>query len=221
MNTQTKLPSGSPPLFAIYPIFSKFVMALVVLLMGASLLATCAEAAEAKADLCFACHGAHGEGASSGVPRLAGQNSGYLANALIHFRSGARISPTMQAVAANLSDADIQALAQSFSERTAPIVDSETVIPPDLFRGGKQLAENGTGNVTACVSCHGPQGQGNGERFPRISGQPASYLATRLHEFQARGRGKSAVAGSMTAVASAMSEQEIQESAAYWSKTNP
>ena len=39
---------------------------------------------------CFLCHGADGESASEGFPRLAGQNADYIAKQLANFKSGQR-----------------------------------------------------------------------------------------------------------------------------------
>ena len=185
------------------------------------MLSSSAVAAAASPSVCAACHGPQGQGTSNGIPRLAGQNAGYLRNALALFKSGDRTNPVMQSVAASLSDADMRELADYFSKQRAPNVDVAVDVPKALVRSGKQLAERGSAGVAACFSCHGAQGTGNGAHFPSIAGQPAKFLATRLHEFQARARAHAAESGTMTAVAAAMSEQQIQQAAAYLSKTDP
>src|ERR1700675_248892 len=67
------------------------------------------------AAVCAACHGMHGEGAASGVPRLAGQNADYLSHALAMFKARTRASAIMQPIAQNLSDAQMRRLAEYFS----------------------------------------------------------------------------------------------------------
>lgn len=74
-----------------------------------------AAAGKAKAAACAGCHGANGVSAVPNYPNLAGQKEAYLIKALKDFKSGARKDPTMSAMAAPLSDADIENLAAYFS----------------------------------------------------------------------------------------------------------
>lgn len=167
---------------------------------------------------CGACHGMRGEGASTGVPRLAGQNVDYLAHALSLFKAGTRKSAIMQPIAAALSDEQMRALAVHFSQQKVSIPGAGAAWSPMLVLTGKQLAETGAANVAACFSCHGAQGQGTGVRFPSIAGQPAQFVIDRLHEFQARARNAVPKPGTMTAVAAMMSESQVQAAAAYLSQ---
>lgn len=69
---------------------------------------------------CSACHGPQGFGnAAAEFPRISGQNSGYVSNQLKSYRSKERGSVgkglMMQAVAAQLTDAEIEALASYVS----------------------------------------------------------------------------------------------------------
>ena len=65
---------------------------------------------------CMACHGPTGAGNSAaGFPSLAGQQALYVEKALKDFRSGARVNDVnnmMQGVTANMTDAEITAVAQ-------------------------------------------------------------------------------------------------------------
>jgi len=64
---------------------------------------------------CASCHGPRGEGLAPSFPRLAGQHARYLDIQLRQFRDGRRASDpqaSMRKVAANLSDADIAAVAK-------------------------------------------------------------------------------------------------------------
>jgi cytochrome c553 len=49
------------------------------------------------------------------VPKLGGQKPGYIVTALKAYRSGDRDFPTMRAIAADLTDDDMQKLAQYYS----------------------------------------------------------------------------------------------------------
>lgn len=75
-------------------------------------------AGKARAQVCFACHGADGVSEVPTYPSLAGQHAAYLAKALHAYRAGERTDPTMRAMAAPLSDDDIDNLAAYFAGRT-------------------------------------------------------------------------------------------------------
>ena len=66
-----------------------------------------AAAGKAKAASCAGCHGATGISAIPMYPNLAGQKEAYLTKQMKAFKDGTRKDPTMNAMAAPLSDADI------------------------------------------------------------------------------------------------------------------
>lgn len=69
-----------------------------------------------RAAVCFACHNANGISQMPGTPNLAGQDLGYLENALRDYRGGQdRKNPVMNAMAQPLSDQDITDIASYFS----------------------------------------------------------------------------------------------------------
>ena len=71
-----------------------------------------------KASQCAGCHGIPGYRnayPAYRVPKLGGQNAQYIVAALQAYRSGARSHPTMQAIAAGLSEQDMADLAAFFS----------------------------------------------------------------------------------------------------------
>ena len=170
---------------------------------------------QANIAVCASCHGAHGEGSSTGVPRLAGQNTEYLSHALSMFKARTRASPIMQPIAQGLSDTDMQALAGYFSGQSAPLADGKVTVSPALAEQGKQLVAAGP---VRCFECHGEGGRGNGARYPSIAGQPERFVVDRIHEFQERARAKTPQPGTMTAVSTLLSEDEIRAYAAYLSQ---
>jgi cytochrome c553 len=174
------------------------------------------------AQVCSACHGVVGAGNAAGVPRIAGMNADYLAHALAAFKAGDRHSDTMQPIARTLSDADIDSLAKYFAAQQPPLAPSPNPPSPDLVAAGKALAMQGDNkSIPACFSCHAMNGRGNGERYPGIAGEPAAYVVNRLHEFQARARASTPKPGSMTEVASELTDAEIRDVAAYLSVIPP
>ena len=73
-----------------------------------------AKAGEPKASgMCLGCHGATAQG-NGQFPRLAGQHPEYLEQQLKAFKEGSRKSGPMQAITANLPEADFKALAAYF-----------------------------------------------------------------------------------------------------------
>jgi cytochrome c553 len=75
-----------------------------------------AKEGEKKSAICMGCHGQNGAG-NGQFPRLAGQHPDYLDAQLKNFKSGERKSGPMQAVAGNLSEEDMKALAAFFGSR--------------------------------------------------------------------------------------------------------
>ncbi len=74
-----------------------------------------AAAGKAKSAACAGCHGAKGISVVPNYPNLAGQKEAYLAKAIKDFKTKVRIDPTMNAMVAPLSDADIANLAAYYA----------------------------------------------------------------------------------------------------------
>lgn len=91
----------------------------VVLLAAVLNLAACGQrepiaATPAKAAACGACHPRDGQRMAPMFPLLAGQNPDYLAAQLHAFRDGSRRNPIMNAMARDLDDEQIDALARYY-----------------------------------------------------------------------------------------------------------
>jgi cytochrome c553 len=84
---------------------------------------------------------------------------------------------------------------------------------PNL-QAGQQLAASGAQNgVTACVGCHGAQGEGNAAGgFPRIAGQSAAYLGKQLGAYANGAR----VNPIMQPIAKALNAEQIRDVSAYY-----
>lgn len=74
-----------------------------------------AEAGKAKAQACTACHGANGISVSDDIPNLAGQKVAYITAQLNAFREGTRKNALMNAMAAQLSETDVENVATFFN----------------------------------------------------------------------------------------------------------
>lgn len=70
------------------------------------------------ATLCVSCHGQDGVAIAPMYPSLAGQHEDYLVRALDEYKRGGRKNPIMKGFVANLSDDDIETIAEYFSHLT-------------------------------------------------------------------------------------------------------
>ena len=140
------------------------------------------QAGAAKATMCFACHGPNGNSVSPVFPRLAGQNAVYIVEQLHLFRAGIRQNPMMAAMAAGLSDQDIENLAVFFAAQTPTGLTAD----PTLWKAGQALYLSGDRQhgIPACVACHGPTGQGNpAAGYPALRAQQSAYVVTQLQNY--------------------------------------
>ena len=104
----------------------QIVLALAAALVAGSAVAqTAAPAGDAakgreKVQMCQGCHGIDGWRTAYpevySVPKIAGQQPAYLVAALKAYRSGDRSHPSMKAIAASLTDADMANLAAYYAQ---------------------------------------------------------------------------------------------------------
>ncbi len=141
---------------------------------------------------CVACHGAQGEGNSAlNSPALAGQQAAYLERQLQHFKSGMRgadpkdtFGMQMRGMAANLSEADISAIATYLAALERPQV--ATPASGDLKNGNNYYQAN-------CGACHGGKAEGNQAlNAPALAGLDAAYLTRQYENFKQGVRGTNA-----------------------------
>jgi cytochrome c553 len=156
-------------------------------------------AGEQKAANCQGCHGPDGKSNSPQWPNLAAQQPAYIVNQLKAFKAGTRKNPIMQAMAAQLSDADMNNLAAYYSSR-----------PAVKAGGDPALAKSGQTKAGMCLGCHSQNAEGNGQ-VPRLAGQHPAYLVKQLSSFKAGEREN----GHMQAIASGLSEADMKALAAY------
>ena len=112
-------------------------LALLGLTVGGLLSAQAAdiEQGHARSLACQACHGSAGVGTAPDIPNLAGQKGGYLQAQLVAFRSRDRKHELMNAIAAQLNDADIANLAAFWSSLPAGVTaDPHAADPAAEFR---------------------------------------------------------------------------------------
>ena len=147
-------------------------MAAAFILAATPLLALAEVPPQAKD--CAACHGVDGNSDSALWPNLAGQHAEYLALQLRAFRDGERYNPAMTPYVSDLTDDDIESLADFYASQ-APVVAANG--DSDLVHRGQQLAGS-------CSACHGYAGVPVANRWPVLAGQHAAYLQQQLNRYK-------------------------------------
>ncbi len=176
-----------------------------------------ATAGQAKSAICAACHGADGNSMVPNWPKLAGQHADYLERQVNLIKSGDRAVIEMSAFVASLSDQDIQDIAAWYSSQTnsggVAAAESATVLGQRIYKAG-----NADTGIPACMSCHGPAGEGNPlAGYPALAGQHAVYTGKMLNGYRAGDHWGDDDEPSvvMNGVAARMSTEEIEAVASY------
>ena len=205
---------------------SKFSIALALVLTGNQAMAGGdAEAGQAKAATCVACHGVDGNSAVPTFPKLAGLGHKYLLKQMKDIRDGRRPVALMAGQVDNMSDQDLADIAAFYDAqpRTGGMAD------PDKVALGRKvyLAGIAERQVPACSGCHSPTGNGNGPAgYPSLGGQHAEYIAGQLKMFRKgyedpTGRTNGGEAKIMRTTAFRMSDMEIEAVASYIAGLQP
>ena len=156
---------------------------------------------EELSSTCLGCHGVVSYNniyPTYKVPKLGNQHKDYIVAALKAYRSGERSHTTMKAHAANLSDLDIDKIADYFSSFKAKIATPEDV---------KIIDE-----ANSCVGCHGVDGNSEVPTFPRIAGQYEDYLYQSLKSYK-NGKRNNAI---MNGVASTLNDNQMKKLSKYF-----
>ena len=80
-------------------------------------------------------------------------------------------------------------------------------------------AEAGASKAATCIACHGPGGNSANPLWPSLAGQNAAYLDGQLKHFKANARINSN--GVMPGLTAALSDQDMQDLATYFSLQTP
>jgi len=169
-----------------------------------------AKAEQIVTSVCAACHGLKGMSLAPTNPHLAGQHPAYIAKQLANFKSGARQNAIMGGMAAMLSPEDMVSVAAYFSKQTPP--------PPagsnaELAKVGATVYRYGDASkgLPSCTGCHGPNGQGIPDQYPRLAGQYSDYIYAQLKAFSAQERKHVAMNG----VAGRLTDSEMKAVSEY------
>lgn len=131
------------------------------------------------------------------------------------FTPGMRENTLMKGIAKALTAEERKQLAiyySSLSFTTTPVeADFQTL------ERGQDLALRGKPEygLPACISCHAPNGQGYGEHFPPLAGQPTQYLVDQINAWQTGKRDNDAM-GLMKSIANQLTDADKYNAAAYY-----
>lgn len=180
---------------------------------------------------CSHCHGMNIRTTSAtglaAVPALGCQSPEYLAGSLRAYAGGDRHSGIMQAVAAELTDAQIDGLATAYGSSAVACASRNSVRKAGdgaaaarssdqvSIERGALIASEGIAarGVPACVSCH--DGSARPE-FPVLESQPYDYLRRQLQLFRSGQRGGTPYAPLMALVASRLDGTDIDDLARHY-----
>ncbi|MFL5413636.1 MAG: c-type cytochrome [Myxococcales bacterium] len=172
------------------------------------------EAGRAKAVYCAGCHGADGNSVITDYPILAGQTARYVYIQLKDYKAGRRSHDMMTPAVQPLTPDDMRDLATFYAAQRpkAPRVGAgESSVPfqpnQDRVAAGKRKAAE-----TLCTMCHLGEFAGQNE-VPRVAGQHPEYVVRQLKAFRSKARTNDA--GTMTAVAKTLSDEDIGNLAQY------
>ena len=168
---------------------------------------------------CNDCHGNNGVSQSSDVPTIAGLPEFVHVDALYIYQDEARpcaeskyrhgdtsrAATTMCAIAAELSEDDIDALAAAYAE--LPYVKATQDFDAALAATGKALHDQ------KCDKCHSEEGTNPDDEASMLGGQPMGYLRA---TFAAYMDGSREQPGKMKEALDAMSADEIEALVHYY-----
>jgi cytochrome c553 len=138
-----------------------------------------AQTLQDKLAACTACHGETGQSPNPEIPSIGGQPKLFVMYQLFFYREGRRQSPEMNAVAKELSDAELTAVSDFVAKLPPPPALPDPSIDQARYLRGAELASK-----RICGTCHNPDYSGR-EQMPRIAGQREGYLVKSFKDYQA------------------------------------
>jgi len=161
-----------------------------------------AAAGKSKSEACAGCHGNAGVSLGLAGPTLAGQDEGYLVEALMAYKTGKRNNALMKAMVASLSDGDIANVAAYYAGLKCDVALNASV----------QMAAARKAGASVCTNCHGANGISADHVAPNLAGQSKSYLASAIKSYVSGAR----VHVVMYVLTNATSDADVEKIASYY-----
>jgi cytochrome c553 len=176
---------------------------------------------------CQSCHGDKGLGIDAmQTPRLANVGYAYIVKQLTNFADDARTDLTlgvMNLFAKQLTEEErrnVAAYLNSLADASDPsdlaALKSGGTDVGEPYKGQILVKYGVLGKVPACQSCHGYNGRGSDPVYPAIGQQKYVYLVNQLKHWRDGTRANDPL-GQMRAVAKNLSDDDINNAAAYLS----
>jgi cytochrome c553 len=165
------------------------------------------QAGKTAAAGCAACHGEIGITKMPGIPSLVGQEPKYLVAATAAYKSGERKNDTMKAMAAPLTDANVDNISLFYALQKP--ARAQTPAPGEPAAGQALAAP--------CAACHGANGVSGNPSSPSLAGQDAQYLAAALRSYKDGTRSNS----TMKALVVGLDDNAIRNLSAFYAGLQP
>ena len=137
-----------------------------------------AQSLQDKIAQCAACHGEDGQSKDPKIPNIGGQPKLFVMYQLFFYREGRRKNPEMNVIAKELTDAELDAIADHVA-KLPPSPPAGGAIDEARYQRGAKLAQE-----RICASCHNPDYSGR-EQMARLAGQHPGYTLKALQDFRA------------------------------------
>ena len=137
-----------------------------------------AQSLQDKIAQCAACHGEDGQSKDPKIPNIGGQPKLFVMYQLFFYREGRRKNPEMNVIAKELTDAELDAIADHVA-KLPPSPPVGGAIDEARYQRGAKLAQE-----RICASCHNPDYSGR-EQMARLAGQHPEYTLKALQDFRA------------------------------------
>jgi len=164
------------------------------------------ETGKALAAGCAKCHGEDGNAKTPGTPTLAGQQSHYLAAAILEYHRDDRKKTSMKSVTLDSDRLDVEKLALYFAAQTP------------VQRAAPTRGDPAAGEALSamCGGCHGARGVSVDSATPSLAGQDADYLgkATRSYRTTRQNWG-------MQRYIANLSDKDIDNIVAFYASQQP
>ncbi len=162
---------------------------------------------------CSRCHGENGISEDDDTPSIAGQIKAYSLKQMHDYKVGLRDDKSMRKRVRKLSLKDMADLAAYYAEQP-----SEKMVGQTNGENAPVLAVSGDSSrfMLACESCHNDDSTKRGYQTPIIKGQKIGYFKDTMIAFKEGDRVNDHYS-LMRAISEKLSDQEIEELAAYYS----
>lgn len=142
-----------------------------------------AQAGQNKVAMCIGCHGITGYKTAFPevymVPKIAGQNPGYMVSALKEYAADNRKHPSMRGIAATLGAQDMADVAAYYAA-LGKRANAELPAPAQPSAQVAELLKKGS-----CASCHGENfSKPIDPSYPKLAGQHHDYLYVALKSYK-------------------------------------